>query len=108
MEKQLVFITDEQIIDIAKIIDNDFVGNARIDIEKSKYIGKIYVTGHSDGKQCVNCQVRITRPNWECFTYVEISDQYGWRSIMPQTIFKIQDYMKNEGFHKITYESIKN
>jgi len=101
MLKRLSELKDENFIAIAKLIDNNFIGNAKIVVHSMK-MGVVKVTGHTEGKQCINCDVKIDiYMNKLNGVYIENSDtelEGAYRMVMPPTLKRVIDYLKTNDF----------
>lgn len=102
MEKPLSQLTSDDYISMAKIIDNNFIGNAKIIISPRK-MGVITVTGHTEGKQCINCEVKIdTYMNKLNGVYIQNDDESiegAFRKVTQPTLERIKAYLISKNYH---------
>jgi hypothetical protein len=99
--KALYDLTDADFIEMAKLIDNEFRGNKKIDVSKAG--GTIRVIGHTDGGQCINCDVKFIIKEGLKLTgvYTQNDDEHSpgaYRMVYPPTLKKIIDYLKEKDF----------
>lgn len=108
--KTILSLTDKSLIEIAEIIDNNFTGNKKIIVDKDKS-SVIRVYGHTDGLQCVNCDIKlIVDYAWNKIHKVLIQDDepessFGYRNVMPQTLISIETYLMQNDF-SIEFDAI--
>lgn len=98
--KKLSELKEENFIAIAKLIDNNFIGNAKIVVHPMK-MGIVRVTGHTEGKQCINCDVKIdiymNKLNGVLIADEE-PDTPAYRHVYPPTLKRVIDYLKANDF----------
>lgn len=94
--RKLYQLKVEDLLSIAEIIDNNFIGNRKIIIHERK-IGDIRITGHTIGKQCINCDVKIDIAN-DKLNLVSICDEDGWRQVTQTTLTKVENYLKDRQY----------
>ncbi len=95
--KKLSELKEKNFVEIAKLIDNNFVCNAKIIVEPMK-MGVVRVIGHTEVKQCINCDVKIdiymNKLNG-VFIQNEDPEIYGaYRGVYPPTLKRVIDYLK--------------
>ena len=99
--KQLSDLKNENFIAIAKLIDNNFIGNAKIIVYPMK-MGVVRVIGHSSGKQCINCDVKIdTYMNKLKGVFTQNDDpeiEGAYRLVYPPTLNRVTEYLKLNNF----------
>ena len=99
--KGLHELENENFIAIAKLIDNNFIGNKKIVVGAMRK-SIVYVTGHTEGGQCINCQIKIDIQYNKLngvFTQNEDTESPGaFRHVMPPTLKKVIDYLKANNF----------
>jgi len=99
--KGLYELSDDNYIAMAKLIDNNFVGNRKIQVCPINR-GVVRVKGHTDGGQCVNCDVKFNVSGWKLngvYTQNEDDEMGGsYRHVMPPTLKKVIDYLKKKDF----------
>lgn len=95
--KKLSELKDENFIAIAKLIDNNFIGNAKIIVHPMK-MGVVRVTGHTEGKQCINCDVKIdiymNKLNGVFIQNDDPESEGAYRGVYPPTLKRVIDYLK--------------
>jgi len=99
--KQLTKLTEQDFIKMAKIIDNNFVGNQKIIVEPMK-LGVVRVIGHADGGQCINCDVKFD-VHMNNLNRVETQNEDpdvdgAYRKVTEYTLKRIKDYLNSNGF----------
>jgi len=99
--KELHYLENENFIAIAKLIDNDFIGNKKIIVGAMRK-GIVYVTGHTNGGQCINCHIKIDIENMKLngvYTQNEDNETAGaFRMVCPPILKKVIDYLKENDF----------
>lgn len=99
--KGLHYLENENFIAIAKLIDNNFIGNKKIVVGAMRR-GIVYVTGHTDGGQSINCQIKIDIENGKLnAVYTQNEDAEtpaAFRHVYPPTLKKVIDYLKVNDF----------
>ena len=99
--KQLSQLKNEDFIAMAKLIDNNFIGNKRVIVFPMK-MGIVRVVGHTDGGQCVNCDVKIdVYMNKLNGVFIHNDDPEfdgAYRGVYPPTLKKVIDYLKVNDF----------
>lgn len=100
--KGLYELKDEDCIAIAKLVDNNFIGNKKIIVHPLK-TGILKITGHTDGGQCINCEVKIDiYMNELKGIYTQNDDVHdtreSFRHVHPPTLKKVIDYLKENNF----------
>jgi len=95
--RRLFQLTEDDFIAMAKLIDNNFTGNAKICVTTK--VGVTRVFGHTDGKQCINCDVEFKIKNGVEFIGAYIQDVSEdsispYREVMPVTLKKIIHYLQ--------------
>ena len=99
--KGLHYLENENFIAIAKLIDNNFIGNTKIVVGAMRR-SIVYVTGHTYGGQCINCQIKIDIENGKLngvYTQNEDAESEGaFRMVCPPTLKKVIDYLKANDF----------
>lgn len=87
-------------IAIAKLIDNNFIGNRCI-VHPMK-MGIVNIVGHTEGGQCINCDVKVDiymNKLRGVFTHNDDPDIEGaYRHVCPPTLKKVVDYLKANDF----------
>lgn len=99
--KHLNQLKDENFIAIAKLIDNEFIGNKKIIIHPMKN-GIIKVTGHTYGGQCINCEVLIdiymNKLNGVFTQNDDLGSNGAFRHVYPPTLKRVIDYLRTNDF----------
>jgi len=99
--KKLSELKDENFIAIAKLIDNNFIGNSKIIVHPMK-MGIVKVTGHTDGGQCINCDVKIdiymNKLNGVFIQNDDPESEGAYRDVYPPTLKKVIYYLKENEF----------
>jgi len=99
--KKLSELTDENYIAIAKIIDNNFIGNKNITVYPRK-MGQVKINGYTEGGQCISCQVLIDiYMNKLRGVFTQNDNPYlvgNFRHVLPPTLKKVIDYLKDNDF----------
>jgi len=99
--KKLSELKDENFIAIAKLIDNNFIGNAKIVVEPMK-MGIVRIIGHTEGKQCINCDVKIdiymNKLNGVFIQNDDPESEGAYRGVYPPTLKRVIDYLKANNF----------
>lgn len=97
--KMLEMLTRDQFISIAKLVDNNFIGNSKILVRPMK-LGVVSVVGHTEGGQCVNAEVKV-----DIFfnklrgVYIMDSDsEILYRHVYSETFLRVIDFLQKEGF----------
>ena len=100
--KQINDLKNEHFIEIATIIDNNFTGNAKIIVFPMK-MGIVRVIGHTEGKQCINCDVSIdvfmNKLNGIYTQNKDLEIPGPYRPIYPPTLKRIKDYLNENNFN---------
>lgn len=95
--KKLFELTRHDFVNIAKMIDNNFINNKKISINMNK--GLIKVIGHTEGGQCINCEVQIIIDYQNnILKEVLIDDEDGLRPVHEKTLSKVESYLKENNF----------
>lgn len=100
--KGLHELKEENFIAIAKIIDNEFIGNKKV-IVVAMNKGCVYVTGHTEGGQCINCQIKLDiqygRLNGVYTQNEDVETAGAFRHVYPPTLKRVIDYLKENKFN---------
>ncbi len=100
--KGLHHLQDDNFIAIAKLIDNNFINNSKI-IVGAMNRGCVYVTGHTAGGQCINCQIKLDIQFGKLngvYTQNEDENTAGaFRHVYPPTLKRVIDYLKENNFN---------
>ena len=99
--KKLSELKDEDFISIAKLIDNNFISNAKVIVHPMK-LGIVRVVGHTEGGQCINCDVKVDiYMNKLNGVYIQDDDterEGVYRHVYPFTLRKVIGYLKTNNF----------
>ena len=99
--EELSKLTSEHFIEIAKIIDNNFIGNPAIVVYPMK-MGVVRVIGHARGKQCINCDVKIdiymNKLNAVLIQNEDTETEGAYRNVTKYTFKRVVDYLYSNGF----------
>lgn len=99
--KALHQLTTDDFIEMAKLIDNEFKGNAKIIVHPIKK-GIVRVTGHTQGKQCINCDVMFDIHKDKLngvFNQNNDPDRGGaFYHVYPPTLKRVIDYLEANEF----------
>lgn len=98
--KELNELKNVNFIEMARLIDNNFAGNKKIIVHPMK-LGIVKVTGHTDGGQCINCEVKfdvyMNKLNG-VFTQNESETAGAFRNVYPSTLKRVIDYLRANNF----------
>ncbi len=96
-------LTDNDFIDMAMIVDNNFIGNNHIKISNKSNLVRVY--GYTKGGQCCNCDVKfILKDNFieSILTQNEDTETEGaYRSITNETFNKMRILWGNKWGKKL-------
>lgn len=99
--KPLHSLEKENFIAIAKLIDNNFIGNPKIIVDTVE-TGVVRVIGHTEGGQCISCDVKIdVSGNKLNAIFIQNEDPEingAYRHVYPPTIKRVIDYLKENDF----------
>lgn len=99
--KKLSELKDDNFIAIAKLIDNNFIGNSKIVVHPMK-MGVVRVTGYTEGKQCINCDVKIDiymNKLKGVYTHNENPEsEDAYRTVYPSTLKRVVDYLTENNY----------
>ena len=99
--KKLSELKDEHFIAIAKLIDNNFIDNAKIVVKPMK-LGVVNIIGHAEGKQCINCDVKIdiymNKLNGVFIQNEDTEIEGAYRHVYPPTLKRVIDYLREHDF----------
>lgn len=111
--KTILNLTDSDFIEIAKLIDNNFIGSNKIEITKTRDSVRIFA--YTQGIQCISCEIKIAinyRKNLihSIFTQDKENNLFPYRKIYPETVLKIEKYLMendfNLEFHPVFFREI--
>lgn len=99
--KALHQLKNENFIEMARLIDNNFAGNKKIFVHSMK-LGIVKVTGFTEGGQCINCEVKFDIYMDKLkgvFIQNEDTETPGaFRHVHPPTLKRVIDYLKANDF----------
>ncbi len=100
--KSLLQLTIGDFEAMAKLIDNNFINNDKVRVSHDGVGGIVKVTGHSEGGQCINCEVKFDVKNNKLNgVYNQNTDEHvegAFYHVYPPTLKKVIDYLKANDF----------